>query len=838
MDRFRNVLAKSAMGMLALALLMLAFFTSSAYAENYIYIDQKNGAKSDTNTDAPVILEAHGGSRHSGGDGSSQPDEYSVDFWGVRVNDPQGYENIDSIVAKAPDGSLYRTLSDDGKHCDENPGDGIYGWCGTNTNLPPLTGNYTIIAKDKDGNTAAKTITVERILDIPRNPSPGGSAFINTQTPTLSWNTVDGAVKYNLGVDDENGNLWRRGDIIGNSISYNDDGTGQNFTEGGIYRWGVGACDNDDNCSWHHTWIEFVYSTSDAPVILEAYGGSRHSGFDNGSQQDEYTVDFWGVRVNDPQGYENIESVVAKSPDGSIYQTLSDDGKHCDDNPGDGIYDWCGTDTSLLPLTGNYNLVVKDKDGNTGTKIISIERILDIIRNSSPGGGTVIRTPNPILTWSSVAGAVKYDLVVNDENGNQMWHRENISETSIAYNDDGTGQDLLEGNVYYWGGGACDNDDNCSWRHITIKFVYSKTMAMISGRVTSEDGEPIPSICVDATGLCGNPYYSGNQTDKNGNYSIAVPTGSYYLHTNTSCNTVENYVGEWWNSGDGTGGCNKAESVAVKTGETKLNNNFILAEGGTISGKVTLSDGVTPVPNLHLYTTDYDTDQWVGGTNTDENGDYKIKGLYAGKYKVKACASCSGQGAQYVLDEFYDNARMWHESAPISVTTGKDTPGINFKLEKGGIISGKITSIDEEPIVNVEVVAFSKCEDLAKDISYGSFTDKNGNYFITAPEGEYSLKVWTYNSPSYLGELWNSGDGTSDCDKAEAVSVNTEQTTSGINFTLAEGGWISGKVIAADGQPVANVCLNASDSEGNWRGGSGSDENGNYSFVVPNGNYR
>ncbi len=82
---------------------MLTVFTlSSAYAESHIYIDQKNGSS----TDAPVILEAYGGSRHSGFDNGSQQDEYTVDLWGVRVNDSQGYENIDSIVAKAPDGSI------------------------------------------------------------------------------------------------------------------------------------------------------------------------------------------------------------------------------------------------------------------------------------------------------------------------------------------------------------------------------------------------------------------------------------------------------------------------------------------------------------------------------------------------------------------------------------------------------------------------------------------------------------------------------------------------------------------------------------------------------------
>jgi YD repeat-containing protein len=537
-----------------------------------------------SSTDKPFITEGYGGSMHSGGEGGD--DEYAVHFWGVKANDPQGRDTIVSLAVNAPDGSFYAKLSDDGESCDESPEDGIYGWCGNSISTPPLLGDYTIVVTDEDGNTDTQTISVERILDIPRNPSPGGGTLIGSPLPTLIWESVDEAVTYHLEVRNADWDMmWWREDIDGTSVSYNDDGTGQELVEGDIYHWGVGACDNDDNCSWHHTWIEFIYS-SDNPFISEAHGGSRHSGGDGGD--DEYAVHFWGVKVNDPQGAETIASVVVNAPDGSVYATLSDDGKNCDDDFGDGIYGWCGNSISTLPLVGDYAIIATDEDGNTDIRTISVEGILELPRNPSPGGGILITTPTPTFSWNPVDGAVKYNLEVRDADGNFMWKQDDIETTSVNYNDDNTGRNLTEG-IYYWGIGACDEQDNCSWHHTWIQFIYSTSSGMISGRITTKEGQPITAVCVNALATDSWNWVGGSVTDTNGNYAIVIPSGNYYICTDISCggnNEPQNYVDTCWNSNG-----NETAPIAVGSGGSISDINLSLSESGTISGTVT--DGVT-----------------------------------------------------------------------------------------------------------------------------------------------------------------------------------------------------------------------------------------------------
>ena len=217
------------------------------------------------------------------------------------VNDPQGLSNIASVVAVGPDGETEYVLHDDGQHCDEGPDDGIFSYayeCGGDATEPYDLGEYTFTVTDEDGNSSSKTDTLTRFLDLPVNPSPWG--FVDTLTPTFSWDPVSDAVEYNIAVDLPSAGefIWGRGGIGTSSVVYNDDGAGPALAPNTAYAWGVGASDSDGNTSWHHAEMEFIYSDG-RPVFAESpYAGSSHYGDENGD-------DHWLaliVRIDDPEG--------------------------------------------------------------------------------------------------------------------------------------------------------------------------------------------------------------------------------------------------------------------------------------------------------------------------------------------------------------------------------------------------------------------------------------------------------------------------------------------------------------------------------------------------------
>ncbi|MCP4347378.1 MAG: PQQ-binding-like beta-propeller repeat protein [Desulfobacterales bacterium] len=306
---------------------------------------------------------------------------------------------------------------------------------------------------------------------------------------------------------------------------------------------------------------------------------------------------------------------------------------------------------------------------------------------------------------------------------------------------------------------------------------------MISGSVTATNGQTVTGVCVNASYPCGN-WRGGDVTDENGFYSFPIPTGNYYISVDVSCggsNIPQQYfINEIWNGKEGTIYCNEAESVTSVSGQYTENINFTLETGGTISGHVYQSDGVTPVSNLRIIASEYDTWIAVGDAFTDKDGSYSTSGLNTGEYRIHACASCSG--LQYIIDKFFDNASNGDNANSVSVTRDHETKEINFRLDKGGEISGTVVTDTGQPFVNAEISSHKdKC-----GADYNSvFTDENGKYTITVPQGDFYIFCGGESvSPLYSPEWWNNGDGTADCNYAVSVTSGTDQTTLNINFSL------------------------------------------------------
>lgn len=254
-------------------------------------------------------------------------------------------------------------------------------------------------------------------------------------------------------------------------------------------------------------------------------------------------------------------------------------------------------------------------------------------------------------------------------------------------------------------------------------------------------------------------------------------------------------------------------------------------ELGFISGEVV--DAGTGLPIVGAAVQIFDSSgRFITYVLTDESGDYHFRdGLPSGFY----FANVSNQDGYF--DEVYDNflcTPIYCDPTlgrPIRVSAGTTTEGINFALEPGGRISGRLTdAVAGAPIGGV-LLTFHD--------TVGSFigwidTDANGRYITPwgLPDGNYY--VVTRNSEGYFDEIYDNQPCSlvsCEANSGTPVTVTAEYTTNGIDFSLSPGGRIAGSVTdEATGNPISDfsVDIEIYDVAGNLVSGGRPDINGNY----------
>ena len=350
----------------------------------------------------------------------------------------------------------------------------------------------------------------------------------------------------------------------------------------------------------------------------------------------------------------------------------------------------------------------------------------------------------------------------------------------------------------------------------------------ISGYVYQHDGTtPISGVNVTLLDRCYNGHISmGVQTNENGFFEFTgLPPGAQFILRADAISSEQNYLSQWYGNLNDSEDCNQATFVTV--GDSV---NFSLTAGATITGQVTKSSDGQPVANFLVMAQHYDTGSFagIGGSGvTDANGDYVIGGLPAGTYRV--FAHPNGAGLVY---EYYSETYSYDDASPVNVTTGGETNNINFTLDIGGAITGKVTKTsDGQPVANVSVMALH--------YDTGSFagsgvTDVNGDYVIGGLlVGTYRVRAYPYGT-GLVSEYYS---GTLSYDDASPVNVTTGGDTNNINFTLDIGGTISGYVYQQDGTtPISGAYVSLYSDRchnGNYMGvpPPGTDANGFFEFT-------
>ncbi len=272
------------------------------------------------------------------------------------------------------------------------------------------------------------------------------------------------------------------------------------------------------------------------------------------------------------------------------------------------------------------------------------------------------------------------------------------------------------------------------------------------------------------------------------------------------------------------------------SGENQLTGiDFTLDPGGSIAGRILDTKTGLPLANINV-----DLEQGWWGTCTDADGYYYIPSVHFGGQYVVAARDwnwCLGEPNHYI-QEYYDNAYWFNQADPVSVSAGAPVvDGIDFSLETGGAISGRVTDEGGNPLANIQI-NLNPYD--ANDWGRGAQTQADGSYTIYGlPDGDYRLEARDNDlSAPYYAREWY--DDTYRWDQAQRVTISGSSHPLGIDFALAEGGMIQGHIYdQVSGDPLPDVCLDANRLDGNANDGACTDGQGYYAVVgLPYGDYR
>jgi hypothetical protein len=324
-----------------------------------------------------------------------------------------------------------------------------------------------------------------------------------------------------------------------------------------------------------------------------------------------------------------------------------------------------------------------------------------------------------------------------------------------------------------------------------INFVLHPS-GSISGIVVDKSDKPI-----QGAQICANDYdtdSNGNctQSDANGNYDIdSLSAGDYRVDIR-----ADGWAREYYND---IRNWSSATRVPVTAGTTTSNINFVLEPGGSISGHVYQTDGVTPIPNMAV---SLDGPGFGDGTCTDQNGAYTLNNVaYGVDWRVRAAPAgdnwCGGSTGY--ASEYWHETTSWDSATTLTLSVGMPSyNNINFTLGLGGSISGYVHRANgTTPIDNARVYAMDTNFQYISD----GYSGSDGSYMINGlVSGTYYLAV---EASGFGGVYYNN---SYDDSNATLVTVTASANTPNINFQLSPEAQVSGHVYKSDGEtPLAGA---------------------------------
>ncbi len=274
------------------------------------------------------------------------------------------------------------------------------------------------------------------------------------------------------------------------------------------------------------------------------------------------------------------------------------------------------------------------------------------------------------------------------------------------------------------------------------------------------------------------------------------------------------------------------------------------AQTGSISGTVTNAAGGAPIASLAVRATTLDQNATVTGV-TNASGEFTIPGLTPGSYFLYTSTTAG------FVNEAYDNIQcpgfcpssFITAGAPVVVTPGGTTTGVDFALDAGGSITGHITNAsDGSPLQNISVTVYTRIGGTTFTVGSGT-TDATGLYTARGlASGTFFVVTTGAGNQGFVNEILGNIPCVGSCSSTTAsatgtpVSVAMGAVTPDQDFALDAGGRISGVVTdAATSAGIQNVGVNVYavvSGSTTFAGSAGTDATGSFTVQgLPTGTY-
>ena len=338
----------------------------------------------------------------------------------------------------------------------------------------------------------------------------------------------------------------------------------------------------------------------------------------------------------------------------------------------------------------------------------------------------------------------------------------------------------------------------------------------ISGSVKNDEDVPLSNATVVVRNSNAQTF-AYLTTDTNGEYeAVALRTGLYYVKA--TCDEC-NLVSMWFDGVPTMGGDwdipTNAYAVSVTAGEATTNINFRLPQGATIEGVIRARADGSPLSGASVYASM--GTPWSGviiavpfssvhltlaSAVTDSSGKYILQGLATGRYRLRTSDSDQNYISQDVM---------------LDVIQGTTRSNVNFKLDEGGVIMGRVTSAGGVPLDDVHINGYLNSAEAVVSRYFNTVvTDTNGEYRIPG------LRAGTYSVFASSGENY--------IRQSKDIAV-TAGSPAVLDYELMAGATISGKVTAQGGTPLAGITIPIVDSNGSWLASAQTVSNGEYSVT-------
>ena len=227
--------------------------------------------------------------------------------------------------------------------------------------------------------------------------------------------------------------------------------------------------------------------------------------------------------------------------------------------------------------------------------------------------------------------------------------------------------------------------------------------------------------------------------------------------------------------------------IQVVQGQTTSGINMELAPAGSISGQITVNG--TPLDSALITVYNADGDVMAEAIEADDFGKYKVNGLPTGAYYVKAQAGRASTNKRYI-PEVYNNvacvACVPHlDGFAVNVTAGVETTGINFSLNQGAAISGKVVGAIGGAPLGAKVSVFNAAGNLVSEVT----TDGSGQYISKTGLTPGNYFIYADGGAGHTAEVYNDipcAEGNCNLLAADQVVTAAGATTPNINFGLVD----------------------------------------------------